>query len=92
MTQNRKHAYTLARIVVLVILLAFVCLAWYGAEMLLYDYSQPSIVKGIVAVALAIIISGNMQKGAILNERREQLAKGIVGEFSKDKEKKDGKD
>lgn len=76
------------RFVEAVIILVFLSLSWYGAEMLLYDYCQPSIVKAFVAVAIALGISGNMEKERVMNERKRQLAKGITDAIKKAKEEK----
>lgn len=92
---RKAHAkmLVLTRVIVSVILLAFVCLAWYGAEMLLYGYSQPSIVDAIVAVWLVTMISGRMMKEMIINDRKRELARGILKGIAKatEKENTEGK-
>ena len=90
---NGKRTYFVARIITAIIYLVFICLAWYGAEMLLYGYCQPSIVKAIVAVWLVMLITGKMQKEMISNDRKREFAKGIIDGIAKAKEKTgNGKD
>ena len=60
------------------VILAALCLMWYGAEMLLYGYSQPSIVKALVAVGIALSMSGRIEKELIWNDRKREFAEGIL--------------
>lgn len=86
-----QKTYLAVRIVTALILLVFVCLAWYGAEMLLYGYSQPSIVDAIVAVWLVTLISGRMVREMIINDRKQEFAKGFLEGLAKTKKTTDGK-
>ena len=42
--------------------LTFICLSWYGAEMLIYQYCQPSIIKALVCVLISLSLSGRAEK------------------------------
>ena len=86
----RQRTYALTRIITSLIMLIFLCLAWYGAEMLLYGYCQPSIVKAIIAVWLVMLISGRMQKEMILSDKRREFTNGFIKGLAKaNEEKKD---
>ena len=82
--KGRMFALTLTRVITAVILLAFIALAWYGAEMLLYGYSQPSVVKAIVAVWLVMAITGRLKKEMIINDERRETARRIIESVKKD--------
>ena len=71
--QKRMFTLSVARAITSVILLAFFALAWYGAEMLLYGYSQPSIVKAIVAVWLVMLITGRLKREMIINDAVQEI-------------------
>ena len=87
----RKRTILLTRIVTSVVLLIFLCLSWYGAEMLLYGYCQPSIVKAIVAVWLVMLLSGRMQKEMIINDRKREFANGILKGLAEARKEKEGR-
>lgn len=60
------------------ILLVFITLAWYGAEMLLYGYSQVSVVKSLVVIWISADISGRTEKERIINERKEEFRSKLI--------------
>ena len=68
----------LRRYVEAIIILIVLCLSWYGAEVLLYGYSQTSIVDGVIAVCIAMSISGRMEKERIINEHKREFAEGLL--------------
>ena len=79
-----------------VIILAFIMCAWYGAEMLIHGVSQRSAVDIFVAITIAISLSGKLEKGVEINERKREVAERFAKEFIehvKEKEEaKSGKD
>lgn len=75
-----------------VILLVIICLSWYGAEMLLYGYSQGSIVKAIVALWVTARLMMDMEKERVKDERIEAIARGVASAIKKREENSGGKD
>ena len=61
----------LKRIIEAAIFLGLISLAWYGAEMLLYGYSQPSVVKAVVAVLWTMNVVSNNEKERVVYERKQ---------------------
>ena len=75
-----------------VILLAVLCLSWYGAEMLFYGYSQPSIVKAFAVLWITIRLIVDVEKERVKDERIEEFARGFVNAVKKREENSGGKD
>ena len=74
----RNKTITITRWVCCFVILLILSLSWYGAEMLLYGYSQPSVVKAFVAVCIAIGISGRMKKEMIWDGNKKEFLEGFV--------------
>ena len=75
-----------------VILLAVLSLSWYGAEMLFYGYSQPSIVKAFAVLWITIRLVTDVEKERVKDERIEQFTRGFVNAIKKREENGGGKD
>ena len=71
------------RLIVAVIVLAFISTAWYGAEMMIHGVSQRSAVDIFVAIMISISISGSVEKGVEENERKRQFAEKFTTDFIK---------
>ena len=82
------------RLLIAIIILAFLYASWYGAEMLIHGESQRSIVDLLVAILISISFSGKIEKGVEENERKHQFAEKFATEFiehiKKREEAKDG--
>ena len=74
----RRRSIEITRWVSAFVILAIICLSWYGAEMLIYGYSQPSVVKAFVAVCIAIGVSGSIKKEMIKNDNKKDFLEGFA--------------
>ena len=74
----RRRSIVITRWIFAVLILGFLSLSWYGAEMLLYGYSQPSAVKAVVAVCIALGLSGKIQKELIWNDSKKDIIEGLA--------------
>ena len=79
----RKKSIVITRWICAFVILVVLSLSWYGAEMLIYGYSQPSVVKAFVAVCIAIGVSGRMQKEMIWNDNKKDFIEGFVKAIKK---------
>lgn len=84
------------RLIVAVVVLAFLICAWYGAEMLIHGESQRSAVDIAVAIMISLSVSGKLEKGVEQNERKREIADKFASEFiefaKKREEAKNGED
>lgn len=80
----RRKSIVITRWLCAVIVLGFLSLSWYGAEMLLYGYSQPSVVKAIVAVCIALSLSGRIQKEMIWNDSKKDIIENLKKSIKRD--------
>lgn len=84
------------RLFIAIVVFAFITCAWAGAEIIFEGKVQQSIVDTIVAVFIALSISGKFEKGVEENERREKLAEEfaekLIEHIKEREETKDGKD
>lgn len=71
------------RFILAIIIMAFISCAWYGAEMIIHGVSQRSAVDIFVAIMISLSISGKLEKGAELNERKQAIAEKFADEFTK---------
>lgn len=79
-------------IIVFVILYA----AWYGAEILIHGSSQQSYVDLAIAIMISISISGKLEKGAEMNDKRNEFAEKftteLIDKLKEREEAQNGKD
>lgn len=74
------------------VILVVLCLSWYGAEMLLYNYCQMSVVKAFIAVCISVSIASGMEKQRMLDEKRNEIATKLLDGIKKGMEEaKNGK-
>ena len=71
------------RLIIAVVVMAFITCAWYGAEMLIHGQSQRSAVDTFVAILITLSISGKLEKGVEESERKHQLAEQFAEELTK---------
>lgn len=86
----------LRRLIIAVFAFVLITFAWVGAEFLMEGKVQQSIVDTIVAVFIALSISGKFEKGVEENERREKLAEEfaekLIEHIKEREETKSGED
>ena len=68
------------RLILAVIVLAFLSAAWYGAEMMIHGESQRSAIDIAIAVMISLGISGKLEKGVEQNERKREFAEKFANE------------
>lgn len=82
------------RLLIAIVVFAFIACAWAGAELILEGKVQQSIVDTIVAVFIALSISGKFEKGVEEHERQqkfaEEFAKKLVNKLKEGEETKSG--
>ena len=85
MRKAKRRSIAIVRWLCAFVILALISLSWYGAEMLLYQYCQPSIVKAFVAVCIAMGLSGRIQKELIIDANKKEFfegfAKGLIKKY-----------
>ena len=80
------------RLILAIIVLAFITFAWYGAEMMIHGESQRSAVDIFVAIVISLSISGKLEKGVEENERKRKVAEKLTADVIKHvKEREEGK-
>ena len=90
---SKKGSGALLKLIIeTVLLLVILSLSWYGGEMLLYGYSQPSIIKALALLWITARLMVDMEKERVKNERIEAFTRGFTKAIKEKGEASNGQD
>ena len=69
-----------------VIIIAFISLSWYGAEMLIYNYSQISVVKALVIALIGLSMASGIDKQREMRAQVAEIIRQAIEEIKKEEE------